>query len=166
MFTIPRVFYETYINIKSISRQEGYTIEKKELEAFDFLKNKTDKKSLILVDYRSFGSDAEAPYISVMSNRSSYLSGMGNELTAHGIDYLYHKKNVDSIFGEKAHIAGKLLLTNNIDYIIMSNSLNLAGTESAYFLRPVFRNEKFKVLEFSEELAREYLKNDWKNFSK
>jgi len=167
LLTVPRVLNQTYFNFKLIYLKDSNTIENKEIQALDFIKNETAKDSLILVDYRSFVSDAESPYISFMTNRSSYLSGMGNELNAHGIDYSDRQKNVDYILKKSDPLLVKnLLLINQIDYIIMSNTYNLESTYSANFLKPVFKNEKFKILEFSENMAREYFKNDYKTLQK
>lgn len=157
LLTVPRVLNESFINLKHVflKNKSTYTIEDKEIQVFDFIKNKTAKDSLLLIDQRSFSSEVESPYISFMTNRGSYLSGIGDELDAHGIDYLDRKKNVDLIFKNPNPLVIKELLSiNKIDYIIISNEYDLKSIYSAKFLKPVFNNGKFRVLEFSKNLTK------------
>lgn len=159
ILTIPRVAYEGFTNVKNSIEKNGYLIDNAELNLFRFLREETDKDSLIVVDHRVFLLDKSTPYISFLADRPMFLSGIGNELKAHGIDYTGREKMVNIIFKNNSPVVvGKILLLNKIDYILTSTQPTpFAATESARFLDLVFQNEKGELLRVSRHKIQEFI---------
>ena len=147
IFTTPRVLQETFVNIQYIQMKKGFIIDNYELNSLRYLKEKTKKDSLILVDYKVFKTDAESPYISFLADRAMFLSGLGNELIAHGIDFSARKAIVDTILTnhDPKQISDNLF-KYKIDYIYLSSLDNKLATEAAQFSNIVFQNQKIRIL--------------------
>lgn len=162
--TIPRVINELYLNINKIKNEKGYTILNPELDALGYLKTKTEPNSLILVDYNYFTLDKESPYVSFLSKRPMFLSGLGDELSAHGIDFSDRKAESDIIlnFDSSGSLLANTLLKNKIDYLYLSSIGSRVATDSVYFLEPVFENQKVTILKVSKESIYNYLRNNKK----
>lgn len=146
ILTVPRVFQETFMNIQHIQAKKGFIIDNFELNGIKYLKEKTKEDSLVMVDYNVFKVDAEGPYISFLADRPMFLSGLGNELTAHGIDFSARKRVVDAIMtSHNPKKMREILLKNKINYIFLSVDSRFA-TESAQFSSVVFENSRVRVL--------------------
>lgn len=146
ILTAPRVLQESFVNFRNIQAKKGFIIDNFELNGIRYLKEKTEEDALVMVDYNVFKVDAEGPYISFLADRSMFLSGLGNELTAHGIDFSARKKVVDAIMA--SHNPKKMrenLLKNKINYIFLSVDSRFA-TESAQFSSVVFENGRVRIL--------------------
>lgn len=158
LFTIPRVVYEGSMNINNILQQKGFLIEKNELEALSYIKNETPEDSLFLIDYRAFIVDGQTPYISFLSDRRMFLSGMEADLSTHGVDFSQRKKEADIILSSRNSVdIGNMLLKNRIDYMY-TGSMGIA-TESAYFTQKVFSNPNVAIYKVSHNAIRSYIKN-------
>jgi hypothetical protein len=144
--TIPRVAYEGWSNVLNLSRQDGYMIPNAELQGMQFIKQKTPPTALIMVDNRSFSMDKESPYYSFFADRPMFLSGIGSELSGHGINYSQRLAVEKLVFSatESAKVA-QVLADNSIDYIVLKNNYTLASTPSAKLLEPVFANKYMKI---------------------
>lgn len=111
------------------------------------MREKTEKDSIILVDYKAFKIDAESPYVSFLADRPMFLSGLGDELTAHGIDFSDRKTVADAILTSRSpKKIRENLLKNKINYIYLSSLDNKLATEAAQFSKVVFRNQKIRIL--------------------
>jgi hypothetical protein len=147
VFTFPRVLQTMLVNIYDIQAKKGFIIDNYELSGLQYLREKTKKNSIILVDYKAFKIDAESPYVSFLTGRQMFLSGLGNELTAHGIDFSARKTIVDTIL--TSHDSKKIsdnLLKYEIDYMYLSSLNNTLATEAAQFSSVVFQNQKIRIL--------------------
>lgn len=164
ILTVPRVLNETYLNFSKVKSGDGYTISNSELDALEYMKTKTGSDSLILVDYNNFKLDREAHYVSFLSDRPMFLSGLGDELSAHGIDFSGRKAESDIIlnFESSGLDLGNALLKNKIDYLYLSSLGSRIATDSVYFLEPVFENKKVTILKVSKESIYNYLKKNKK----
>lgn len=159
--TIPRVAHETYLNINNLLHNNGFIISNNELSALNYLREKTNKNSLVLVDYRGLKIDAVSPYVSFLADRSMFLSGMEADLNTHGVDFSDRKKEVDIIFtSPKALIVGKILKKNKIDYLYLGYPYSLYADESSYFTKIVYEGGGITILKVSQEAIDLYLKNN------
>ena len=147
IFTVPRVLQTSFVNIQNIQMKKGFIIDNYELNGLQYLQEKTEKDSIILVDYKVFKTDAESPYISFLADRAMFLSGLGNELIAHGIDFSARKAIVDTILTnhDPKQISDNLF-KYKIDYIYLSSLDNKLATEAAQFSNIVFQNQKIRIL--------------------
>jgi hypothetical protein len=89
--SIPRLFYMEFVNIRQIF-SPVIVIHQQEISAMNFIRERTSKDSLILVDPRIGLSDYDSPYVSYIADRSTYYSGIKFELESHGINYAGRKK--------------------------------------------------------------------------
>jgi len=145
--TSPRVLQEAFVNINKIQSREGFLIDSYELEGLQYLREKTGKDSIILVDYKTFKVDAESPYVSFLADRPMFLSGLGNELTAHGIDFSDRKADADVILtSHDPKTIRKNLVKNKINYIYLSSIDGKLATEASSFTKKVFQNPKIRIL--------------------
>lgn len=147
VLTVPRVLQTTIVNIYNIQAKKGFTIDNYELNALKYLREKTEKNAIILVDYKAFKVDAESPYVSFLADRPMFLSGLGDELIAHGIDFSDRKIIVDTILtSHNPKEINENLLKYKIDYIYLSSLNNKLATEAASFSKTVFQNSKIRIL--------------------
>jgi len=147
LFTIPRVVVEWKNNINNILSHKGFIIENAELEGLDFLRKKTDRNSIVFVDNRKFPMSNTSPYISFLTDRPIFLSGLGI-LNSHGIDISERLKLAQIVVvSREVEIVKKVLLDNKIKYILMSAQDELPTERTAYFFKNVFQNQRIKILE-------------------
>lgn len=152
VLTVPRVLQTTATNIISIQSKEGFIIDNYELEGIQYLREKTEKDSIILVDYRAFKIDAESPYISFLADRQMFLSGLANVLISHGIDISVRKEVVDTILtSHEPKTIRENLVRSKINYIYLSSLNSTLATEAASFSRVVFKNPKIRILKNNEQ---------------
>lgn len=158
ILTIPRVTYEGWRNFNDIYHQNGLMVSNSEIEGINYLKNHTTPDSLVYINLRSFLWEKESSYYSFLSNRPIFLSGVVDELEAHGIDYSDRKEAIDIIFND-SNVAsvGATLAANNITHLVLKNNEMLASTESAKFLDVSFKNEFMKIYRVSGRKLRNYL---------
>lgn len=147
--TIPRVIHEWLMNSEKLLKHEGFVVDNAELAGLHFLKEKTDKDSLVFIDNKRFSMNNDSPYMSFLANRPVFFSGKGI-LDSHGIDTAKRTKIVNTIVtSTNESLVKTLLLENNIDYIYMSSEDSLSVEKSA-FVKTVFQNNKVKILKTSE----------------
>jgi hypothetical protein len=152
VLTVPRVLQTTATNIISIQSKEGFIIDNYELEGIQYLRKKTEKDSLIVVDYKAFKIDAESPYISFLADRQMFLSGLANVLISHGIDISVRKEVVDTILtSHEPRTIRENLVKNKINYMYLSSINSTLATEAASFSRVVFQNPKIRILKNNEQ---------------
>lgn len=147
ILTVIRVSQTAYVNIQSIQTKRGFNIDNNELNGIQYLRDKTETDSLILVDYRAFKIDMESPYISFLADRPMFLSGFKESLTTHGVDFSHRKKVADTIL--TSHSPKEIrenLLEHKIDYIYLSLINNTLATEAAQFSNVVFQNQRIRIL--------------------
>ena len=151
VLTVARVFQTAFVNIHNIQARIGFTIDNYELEALSYLRDKTEKDSLVVVDYKAFKIDAESPYVSFLADRPMFLSGLGDELTAHGIDFSDRKAVADIILtSHEPKLIKENLVENKISFIYLSSLNSTLATEAASFSKTVFQNPKIRILEISK----------------
>ncbi|MEK7559106.1 MAG: hypothetical protein AAB521_02265 [Patescibacteria group bacterium] len=146
LLTLPRVAHEVSNNIMYLVKKEGFLIENSELQGLNYIKEKTAKSSLVLVDNRGFEMDKDSPYISFMADRPMFLSGKGI-LESHGIDTSEKLLLANTIFmSSNVTEVCTILFKNRISYIYLSTHDNLPIEKSASCLKNVFQNKKVKIL--------------------
>ena len=147
ILTVPRVFQEAVSNINKIQAKEGFLIDNHELNGLRYLKEKTEKDAIVLVDYKFFKVDAESPYISLLTDRSMFLSGFRESLTSHGIDFSHRKEAIDVILtSHDPKTIRETLVRSKINYIYLSSFNSTLATEAASFSKTVFQNPKVRIL--------------------
>ena len=147
ILTATRVFQTALVNIHNIQAKKGFIIDNYELNGLQYLREKTEKDSIILVDYKAFKIDAESPYISFLADRQMFLSGFKEALTTHGIDFSARKAIADVILTSRdPEVISENLVKHKIDYIYLSSLDNTLATEAANFSKVVFQNQKIRIL--------------------
>lgn len=147
IFTATRVFQTAFVNIQNIQMGKGFIIDNYELNSLRYLREKTEKDAIILVDYKAFKIDAESPYVSFLADRQMFLSGFRESLTTHGVDFSARKAIVDAIL--TSHNSKEIrenLVKHKIDYTYLSLLNNTLATEAAQFSKVVFQNQKIRIL--------------------
>lgn len=147
ILTSSRVGYQTWQNLQDLSRGKGLTISSEELQALDFLREKTSPQSLILINNVDKGhwSNANSYYISFLSDRQIFVDGKGIALD-HGVKVEDKILATQSIFeSSNSALVKRLLKDNKIDYLYMGSNDNLVAKD-INFLIPVFQNQEVKVL--------------------
>ena len=167
IFTIPRALDQTYNNVNNLYYNKGFLITNNELRAINFLSTQENQK-MVLVDPQ-IPIDYLSPYLSFLSNQKMFLSGQGEELTTHGVNFSDRSKARITIFyGANPASASAALLKYNIGYIYMLPTNNLISTNSAQFLKQIYKNKSIKILKVDEQLASEFskkYKNSYQNFN-
>lgn len=160
VLTVPRVLYQVIVNVSDITERKGFFIDNYELESVKYIREKTLDNAMIMVNYEKFKADADSPYISFLTNRAMFLSGLRTELEGHGIDYSKRKAIVDELLSstDSARVA-TLLQQSSIDYLYLSPSDIVIATVSAEFTKTVFQNTRVKLLEVSKDKISTYLKH-------
>jgi hypothetical protein len=157
--TIPRVMNEIRLNISRLIRSDGFLIINEELAGLEKLKQISDKNSLILIDHGVFVVDRESAYISFLTDRHMFLSGQGDELNAHAINFKEQQLAEDIVLKHPLPIPiGKTLQKNKINYILTDPLHYLGSTYSAHFVKNIYQNKKIKILQFSNTDFQKYLK--------
>lgn len=143
ILSIPRLIYMGNANINDLSR--GQTITQDEISALTFLKNNTPQNSLVLVDPQARLSDYDAPYVSYLTNRPTYYSGIERELREHVIDYSARERRVNTIFKSKnEQVVKKTLQESGVSYLFLKKTGTLMAPQKN-LVSTVFQNEYFKV---------------------
>lgn len=162
VLTVPRVIDEGISNINNITSNKGFIIDNNELEALNYLREKTDKKSLILVDYRGAVIDARSPYVSFLSDRPMFLSGMDADLTTHGVNFSTRKSVVDVVLKSKDILSvAKSLQQNKINYIYQLWPYDISTIESIYFTK-VYQGKGVTIIKVSQEAINSYINSNKK----
>ncbi len=147
--TIPRVIFFAGDVFKRLNRTEMITNQ--EQEALGYLREKTPRDSIYLADpYNDIGlthySEYVSPYIPYMTQRLSFLSGIEDEMEAHGIDYKKRLSIVKEIYSSTdSKEVEKLLRGNNISYLYMPSAVNFPAATTSTKIRIVFNNGYFKI---------------------
>lgn len=148
ILTVPRVLYTGFFTVQSLKDRRGLFIGNNELQALNYLKDKTDKGSIVLVDNidRGHWSNSFSFYISFLSDRQLFVDGNG--ITQDHAVFVKDKiKDATNIFSNSdAQIVQATLRKNNIDYIYTLADTQIASTKSTEFLPVVFKNDAVKIL--------------------
>jgi hypothetical protein len=141
LMTVPRVGYELSRNIALIVAGKDTIVRSSAMDASSYLKNHTDKKSLVLIDNREFWYDQNAPMFSILADRPMYLSGKGL-LNHFDVDTASREATVRQIVqnSSRQQVASALWGTD-IDYIVSSITIPPESTRSAIFLPVVYENK-------------------------
>ena len=146
VLTVPRVLHEWRISIIHLLRNEGFVVSNSHLQSTNYLKDKTPKASIVLVDNRRFEMDKSSPYISFLSNRSMFFSGK-EILESHGVDTSEKEKIVNNVLtNSNIILVSEILENNKINYIFMSTQDILPIEKSSKFVKTVFLNKDVKIL--------------------
>lgn len=146
LLTIPRVTFETYINLKRIFHHEGFKITHAELEGYKYIRENTDRNSVILFDDREFEISIKSPYASIFTDRKIFLSGKGI-LQSHNIDTSKREAiQREIIEGNNPVSVLQKIKDNDINYIIMHKNTELNAEKVKKITKKVFSNEKIKIL--------------------
>lgn len=157
--TIPRIIYETYRNLNRIIHFEGVYVPINQLQTFEYMNNKIPSGSIVLVDQRlSFGFDREISYVALYTNNQMYLSGQGDELDAHGINYKKRQKLADLVKSNNRCINASLLNTSSIMYILTDESSFFDSSRSAEFVTKEFQNGTIQLLKVNKTNTEKFLK--------
>ncbi len=158
LITVPRVLYQGGSNINNIMQHKYLALDSYELESIQYIREKTAQDALIMVNYVKFKLDAKSPYLSFLTDRPMFLSGLVHELSDHGIDFSGRKTVVDTILGSSnAPEVARLLQQNDIDYLYLSPG-DMIATDSVYFTQTVFQNARVKLVKISKDKVNAYLK--------
>lgn len=129
-FTIPRWIYKTSIEVSTLQSLKP-VIYKEELDAMNFIKAKTPSDSTILV-FNQGQWDSVFPYVSVFTNRDTFLSGQGI-LERHGIDMADRKKIVESIQADAPPaVLRKIVLEHNIGILYFYSKPSIKKYEELF----------------------------------
>lgn len=147
--TIPRViFYSTEVYQKFI-HTEKITLE--EQSALSFMKDNTPKFSIYLADpFIDAGlthySEYVSPYIPYMTQRLSFLSGVNDEMEAHGIEHKERLSLAKEVYtSTNSGRVEKILGENNISYLYMPSFVFLPVATTSSKLKVVFDNGSFRI---------------------
>jgi hypothetical protein len=146
LLTATRVLREWREDIGRILTKPDFLIAPQELEAYTYLEKHTNKNSLILVDTKEFPKSKDTPYVSLLTDRPVYLSGMGI-LASHGIDFVQREQTQNIILTSKNRLqVKKFLEANKISYILLSTNTVLPTERKNPYLIKVFQNRVMKIL--------------------
>ena len=166
LLTVPRVLYQTMSNIQNIVKPNYLMVDNHELEAIKYIRDKTDRDAIILVNYEKFQLDAKSPYLSFLTDRQMFLSGLVHELSDHGIDFSDRIAVVDEILNSTDRMrVSTLLQQGKIDYLFLHPS-DMPTTGSDYFLHTVFQNYKVKLVKVQKDKVNEFLNTERTNYDK
>jgi len=146
VLTIPKSTAEIISNIHALEfHNPGISID--EVKALSYLKNYTVEKSMILAD-PSYYLNHESPYVNLYSNRNTFLSGQGDELEAHSIDFSKQEQSVKIIFNSQdPEKINAELKKDKINYLYLPNGV---ATESGILkiktINQVFSSGTVKIL--------------------
>lgn len=144
LLTSVRVADNTYFNILQFSKFGYLFVGNDFKEAFNFIKNRTDSNSLMIVD-PNFGYDRYSPFVEAFTKRQMFVSGE-KILESHNVDIRKRQKVRDIIFKSISEdLIAKELIENKIDYILLWEGDALYSGKNS-FTRTVFQNEKIRIL--------------------
>ena len=157
-FTLPRVLYGLNNNLRDIYNKKGFFLYPDEVTAFEFIKNKTNKSALLLID-PELKESINTPYVSFLTDRPIYLTGQ-LILESHAVASNERLEVTDNIIKSKdLSLITSLLQKNSINYIVAPSNIDFAASESAYFIRPVFSDIRMKIFEVDYKLMDKFWKN-------
>lgn len=161
ILTIPRIITDLYQNISSYHKFGYLFVTNNELSLYGYLRNSTDKNSLVLVDI-NHGNDQESPLVYAFTLRPMFLSGKGI-LDSHNQDTAKRFKIKFTIFKSNDPVlVADNLLSSKIDYLLLWESNKLAATESAMFTQTVLKNPAGAILKVDKQKAEEYIESQTK----
>ncbi len=142
-----RIFTRGIILIENNFTQP-LTIHTSELAALNYLKEKTLKNSLVLVDPNN-NNDYLSPYVSVFSDRPMFYSGANLQFN-HVIDDHNRGSSVKTIFSRSNYNVIKAsLASNKIDYLYLDTQTAPFFETKQLPLKTVFANESKVILQIT-----------------
>lgn len=156
VFSVPRPLQDLYLfGLSTTSHAEGFVISPAEEEALLFVKHNTDQSAIIqtLPDLRQ--DNFETPYVSLFTNRQSYMAG-ANILLSHNQpveDRIELVEKIARSSTEQELLA--LLKIADIDLLYLKNkdiyeyNWGSSATQSST-LKTIFENEEITVINVSD----------------
>jgi len=144
ILTVPRVFYSSYVVINQLKTTN--IIQNQELPALKYLREKTAVNSIFIAS-PDMTTEYNSPYIPYMTQRASFLSGIDDELDAHGIDHKKRSELYQEIFtsSDSARVK-KIFRANNISYIYIPSAETFPVATTSSWLKVVFNNNDIKII--------------------
>jgi len=145
LLTIPRVSFETTMNIKRFLKPEGFLISNEEIKLYQTVNEDSSRFFRVAIDSNHYLAN-KTPYVSIFLDHPLLVSG--NEILKQILPIDKKEKSQSLIFtSPNEKIVIKELLANQIKYIILYDNHALAATESAYFTSPIIKNKSGILLE-------------------
>lgn len=158
LLTVPRVLSNTYFTILDYVQLRHRFITNEELQAFNFIRQKTSRESLFIVDPYRNDFDQSTPYISAFTDRPMFISGE-HQLWNHGIDIGKRMKVQFEVFNDwSMNVVIGNLYVNKIDYVIFWQKDNFVATRAAQFTKPFYSNPEVKIVKVDKDAIREFIK--------
>ncbi len=157
LFTVPRVILNTFASSYEYFKFEYLMVSNQEIEAYDFLKNKTSKNAIILVD-PDYRFEVNAPHVAAFVDRSMFFSGE-QILKSHGVEVSKREQIRETIYtsGNYRNV-GKELFMNKIDYVFFKRETYFKATESAIFSDIVFRNASATIVRIDKNKLNTFMR--------
>lgn len=159
LLTVMRVLYTTAKTYVYIKNDTHISLQADERAAIQYLNEQPTTSSYLFVGNKKDIVANHMYYLSFLVNKPIFLLGNGI-LTDHGISTEKRVNISDAILLEKkAFTVGKTLRDNKIEYLYMKDGSSLISTNSAYFLRPVLKNDTIMILQVEKDKLDEYIEN-------
>ncbi len=164
ILTIPRPIYRTYKNITGIINKKSFSISKNILDASKAIRRETKTSDTFLVNQKYFIFDKNGSVFSLLTDRPMYFSGESVfEMVKVKPGEVEKRKEASSvIFGSYNIIKVALYLKNNpVTYIIDGPMTRRESTQSASFLKTVYKNSGVRVRKVMINLIPESVFDDY-----
>jgi len=146
LLTVPRVSFETIMNIKRFLKPEGLLISNEELELYQTINKDSLAFFKVAIDPNHYLGH-NTPYVSIFIERPLLVSGNGLlkhfrlpiEKEEESQLLIFNNQSEEKVIRE--------LLANQIKYIILYEDHSLKATESAHFTFPKVKNKSGVLLE-------------------
>ena len=157
ILTIPKALNNTYVNIAQFTKF-GYLFVDKDLEqSFRFIRDNTDKGSLILAD-PTFDYDRYSTFITAFAQRPMFVSGE-KILKNHNVDISKRQFIRDNVFkGISFELIARDLLSNKIDYIFLWERDDNFAKKYEDFTDVSFNKSRVKILKISKSRLKDFVK--------
>jgi len=158
--TIPRVMHQVYLSISSQVYEQGLTVDKNQLKALNYLKNKTLPSSIILMDnidnpqntslksLKNSWIGSNSYYVNFLADRQLFIDGDNSIVESHGINIQQRLKTARIIlYSKDASLIEKTLIENNIQYIYLPDGVSTeSGILKIKTIVLVFSSGTVKIL--------------------
>lgn len=140
ILTVPRVLNIWSTSMSSISKTKGALINAQQIEALNFLRYKTPKESLVLVNPDSF-------FVEFLADRNVFIVGRAIiESHSYRSTWERTREAYAILNGKDSKDVKEILKQSKINYIYLPSNEILPIESKSNFLKQVFENKEIRIL--------------------